>query len=549
MENQKKKKYTLGLDFGTLSVRCVIADECGNDIAEASSAYMHGVMDKELPSGVKLPSRFTLQHPADYLFCAKAAIKEALLASDLSPSDIVGVGIDFTACTMLAVDEKLVPLCLRDEFVNEPHAYAKLWKHYGATDEAKLINDVARERGEEWLSLYGGYVSPEWMLPKILETLNKAPEVYDATYRFVEAGNWLTWLLTGNERHCIDFVGYKTFWNEKGGYPSDEFMAALDPRLSGIVGTKISKSVIGAAECVGHLTAHGASILGLCEGAAVASAYMDAHAALPTLGITKPGELMLIVGTSSVQLIHAPELKTFKGLLGCVKDAFIKGLYTYEAGQAAVGDIFDWFVKNCVPAAYEKEAEELGIGIHKLLRDKALRLEIGESGLIALDWHNGNRSPLTDPTLSAVMLGMKLGTRPEEMYRAWLEASAFGTRSILESFAAGGIHVDRIVASGGIALKDELLMQIYADVLGKDIEVSSSSQAAAHGSAALAAVAAGIYPDIKAASEAFTKPIYKIYKPVQNNVEKYTILYNEYKILQDYFAGGANDVMKRLTKF
>lgn len=543
------KRYVLGLDFGTLSVRCVIADEFGKDISEAASGYAHGVMDNKLPSGKKLPPRFALQHPQDYMYSAKVAIKEALNAASLSPDKIAGLCIDFTACTLMAVDENLTPLCLREEFSDEPHAYVKLWKHHGATEEADMITMLAKERGESWLSTYGGTVSSEWMLPKIFETLRNAPEVYRAAYRFVDAGNWLTWLITGNENHCIDYAGFKYLWNETDGYPDNDFMASLSPELSGIVGTKISEKISGTAECVGYVNERGAELLGLKIGTAVASSYMDAHAAMPALGTDGEGDLMMIVGTSVVHMLNSYEKKNFNGCLGYVKNLFADGLYTYETGQAAVGDIFDWFVKTCVPASYEKEAAELGIGIHKLLRTKAAKLKIGESGLIALDWHNGNRSPLSDQRLSSMILGMNLCTRPEEIYRAWLEASAFGTRAVIENFEKNKLPIKRIVVSGGIALKDEFFMQIYADVLGREIAVSSSTQAGAHGSAAFAAVAAGIYPDLASAVKAFTAPIHRVYIPNPENHKKYTRLYDEYVTLQNYFAKGGNDVMKRLMDF
>ena len=543
MEN---KRYTLGLDFGTLSVRGVIADELGNCIAEATCDYPHGVMDDKLPSGISLPARFALQHPSDYLTSARRVVTEAVAVAGISASAVVGVGIDFTGCTMLPVDEELVPLCLKDEFANEPHAYVKLWKHYGAMEEAAVINAVARERGEGWLASYGGSVSPEWLLPKILETANKAPLVYAATYRFVEAADWLTWVLTGEESHSAGFAGYKALWNDETGYPSSEFMEAVSPALSGIVGTKISTKVISVGACAGYLTASGAALLGLCPGAAVSTPCLDAHSPMPALGMDRPGELMLIVGTSGVQVVNATERKEFGGYLGCCKDAIIPGLYSYETGQAAVGDIFDWFVKNCVPASYEAEAQQRGIGIHKLLREKAARLAVGEGGLVALDWHNGNRSPLADPALSSVMLGMTLATRPEHMYRAWLEASVFGTKSIVDNLEAGGVHVTRAVAAGGIALKDELLMQIFADVLGINVEVSASAQAPALGSAAYAAVAAGIYPSLNAAARAFERPMHKVFYPIPENREAYARLYREYKTLEEYFAKGENDAMKRL---
>ncbi len=544
----KDKRYLLGLDFGSLSVRCIIADEYGNEIGGASANYPHGVMDKELPSGIKLPQRFALQHPDDYLTSAKQAIRESLDVTKVIPSNIVGLGIDFTASTILAVDENLTPLCMKEEFTNEPHAYVKLWKHYGASEEAEIILALAKKRGEGWLSQCGQYISPEWTLPKIFETLRKAPKVYDATYRFVEAGNWITWLITGTEGHSVDFVGYKSHWNEENGYPSDDFMSSLSPKLSNIVGTKISNKVIATASCAGHLSEKGAELLGLCPGTAVSSAYIDAHAVIPGLELNRPGELIAILGTSAVYIVHSEEYKPIYGVMGCVKDAYLPNLYTYETGQAALGDIFDWFVKNCVPASYEKEADDLQISTHKLLTQKASSLSVGESGLIALDWHNGNRNPLCDSKLSSVMLGINMGTRPEEIYRAWLESTVFGARSIVENLEAGGVPINRIIAAGGIALKNELFMQIFADVFGRDIEVSSSTQAGALGMISFAAVAAGIFPDVVSASQTFAKPIAKVYKPIPDNHEKYEKLYQEYKILTDYFAKGGNDIMKRIGK-
>lgn len=542
------KKYILGIDFGTLSARCVVTSLTGDELGEKTVFYPHGVMSDTLPSGKVLPADFALQHPSDYIFSAKESISAALSAAGITADEILGIGIDFTACTMLPVDEALTPLCLKDEFSDEPHSYVKLWKHHAATEEADIINALAKERDESWLNIYGGAISCEWMLPKIFETLRRAPRVYDATYRFIEAADWLTGLLTGAESRSVSFIGFKAQWNEENGYPSDGFMKALHPGLSGIVGTKLSEKVVGLGQCVGFTTEAGASIFGLVPGIAVAAPLIDAHAALPALGLTKSGDLMMIVGTSSCHIMNSDQYKGLSGCAGCVKDGAIPGLYTFEAGQAAVGDIFDWFVKNCVPASYIKEAEDCGISIHKLLREKAKDIKIGESGLIALDWHNGNRSILSDPKLSAMMLGMTLSTRPEEMYRAWLEASAFGTKMIVENFEQNDVPVGRIMAAGGIALKDELFMQIYADVLGKEVEVSSASQAGALGSAAFAAVAAGVYPDINAAAEHFAKPVHRIYTPIEENVLKYRELYEEYKMLHDYFARGENDVMKRLIE-
>ena len=543
----KNEKYTLGIDFGTLSARCVLTDTKGSVLGEAVSDYAHGVMDKELWCGVKLPPRFALQHPSDYLHSARSAVMGAVAKAGVSASDIVGLGIDFTGCTMLPVDENFEPLCLAEEFKEEPQAYVKLWKHYGAAEVSERINELAKAMNEKCLKYSGGYISPEWMIPKIAETLTKAPEVFDRTYRFMEAADWLVTILTGKESHSANFASFKAGWSAEHGYPTDEFLAAISPRLKGLVGTKLSTDIVGVAECAGYLNERGAELLGLRPGIAVATPCLDAHAAMPALGLGHDGDSMLIVGTSGIIMTNCTCNHEFHGLMGYAKDALFPGFYAYEAGQASVGDIFDWFVKGCVPESYEREARELGVGIHKLLRMKASRLKVGESGLVALDWHSGNRSPISDHALSSMMLGINMQTRPEEMYRAWLESVAYGLRAIVECFESHGVAVGRMVASGGIALKDELLMQIYADVLGKDIEVSSSKQAGALGSAAFAAVAAGIYPDITTAADAYAAEVARVYKPIPENVRVYETLYREYKSLGEYFSR-ENGVMKRLLK-
>ena len=542
----KKGKYTLGIDFGTLSARCVLTDAVGAVLGEAVSDYPHGVMDKELSGGISLPPRFALQHPSDYLYSARCAVSGAVAEAGVPVEDIVGLGIDFTGCTMLPVDENFEPLCLLDEFKDEPQAYVKLWKHYGAAEVSEKINDLAIRMGEKCLKFCGGYISPEWMIPKITETLTKAPEVFDKTYRFMEAADWLVTVITGKESHSANFASFKAGWSEADGYPTNEFFAAVNPKLSGLVGTKLSEQIVGIAECAGCLNEKGAEILGLRPGIAVATPCIDAQAAMPALGLGHKGDSMLVVGTSGIIITNAEKEEVFHGYMGYSKDALLPGFYVYEAGQASVGDIFDWFVKNCVPESYEREARELGVNIHKLLRMKASGLKVGESGLIALDWHSGNRNPISDHALSSMMLGINMQTRPEEMYRAWLESVAFGLRAIVETFESHGVAVGRMVASGGIAMKDELLMQIYADVLNKKIEVSACKQAAALGSATFAAVAAGLYPDITTAADAYAADVARVYNPIPENVRAYEKLYREYKTLSEYFAGGDNDVMKRL---
>ena len=540
------KKYVIGIDYGTLSGRCVLVDvKSGDEVAESVLNYPHAVMDERLPNGEILPSSYALQHPEDYLDVLKTTIPDVLKKANITADDVVGLGIDFTACTILPMDMNGTPLCMKDEYKDERHAYVKLWKHHAAQGEADEINELATKRGEKWLSIYGGKVSCEWALPKILQVLREAPEIYDDTYRFIEAADWLSLILTGEETHSAVFAGYKGLWNAETGYPSNDFMVALDSRLDGIVGTKLSTNVLGMDKTAGKIDARGAQLTGLKVGTPVSLPMIDAHAAMPALNITGDGDLMLILGTSACHILNSKDAKTVEGICGYVKDGVIPGLYTYEAGQAGVGDIFDWFVKNCVPASYTEEAKEKGISIHKLLREKANKLSVGESGLLALDWWNGNRSVLVNSNLTGMLLGMTLGTKPEEIYRALIEATAYGLKVIVEQYENSGISIKSICAAGGIAQKDEMMMQIYADVLGREIRIAGSTQAGALGSAIYAAVASGIYADVKMAAQKLSKNDVKLYKPIKENVKNYRILYKEYKILHDYF-GKENLVMEKL---
>ncbi len=542
------KQYVIGIDFGTLSGRCVLLDTVsGKELAESVLAYPHGVMVEELPSGKRLPSLFALQHPEDYLLVLRTTIRDVLQKSGVTPEEVAGLGIDFTACTVLPIDKDGTPLCMTARFADEPHAYVKLWKHHAAQPMADRINELAEKRNEKWLPLYGGKISSEWAFSKILETVEEAPAVFEATDRFIEAGDWLSLVLTGEETHSAVFAGYKWIWNAEDGYPSNDFLKALHPALDGIVGTKVSNKVLGIEETAGILNEKGAKLTGLAVGTTLALPMIDAHAAMPALGIAGAGELMMIVGTSTCHILNASENVPANGVCGCVKNGVIPGLYTYEAGQSAVGDIFDWYVSGHVPASYTEEAAKQGISIHKLLREKASLLTPGESGLLALDWLGGNRSTLMDAELTGLLLGMTLQTKPEEIYRAWLESTAYGTRAILDVFTKNGIEVKRVVAAGGIAQKDDLMMQIYADVIGTDIHIAGSSQAGARGSAIYAATAAGLYETLADAVSALAIPDSRTYHPNPEHVEKYQALYAEYQTLYQYF-GKENLVMKRLKK-
>lgn len=546
------RKYSIGVDYGSLSGRAVLVDvETGEELASSVLAYPHAVMYEYLPDGrTKLEPDWALQHPSDYIDVLGTTIPDVLKKAKVNPKDVIGVGIDFTACTVLPTTADGTPLCFLPEYEHEPHAYVKLWKHHAAQDEANRLNKIAEERNEEFLSRYGGKISSEWLVPKVWQILNEAPEIYEKMDRFIEAADWIIWQLTDVETRNSCTAGYKALWHKKNGYPSNDFYKALDPRLENLVDEKLSRDILPLGSKAGEITQHAADLTGLLPGTAVAVANVDAHVALPAVGVTKPGKMLMIIGTSTCDILLGETEEIVPGMCGVVEDGVIAGYMGYEAGQSCVGDHFDWFVSNCVPAEYKDDAKAKGVNIHKYLRDKASKLNVGESGLVALDWWNGNRSVLVDVDLTGMMLGMTLLTKPEEIYRALIEATAYGKRMIIETFKENGVPITELYAAGGIAEKDAMMMQIYADVTNMEIRISASAQTPALGSAMFGAVAAGAdnggFDSIVDAAKKMGKVKDIVYKPIPENVKVYDKLYAEYKTLHDYFGRGNNDVMKRL---
>lgn len=548
-----KTKYVIGIDFGTLSGRAVLVEaDTGKEIATAIELYSHGVIDKCLLDGrTKLGLGWALQHPWDYLDVLREVVPKVLRTAQVDALNVIGIGIDFTSCTVLPIDKMGTPLCFYDEYSSNPHAYAKLWKHHGAQDEANELNRIANERGESFLKYYGGKVSSESLIPKIWETLNDAPDIYDKADKFIEAGDWIVLQLTGVEKRSSCAAGFKSLWNKEMGFPSREFFKALDPRLENVVDNKLGSDYFPVGYQAGELTRKAAELTGLRPGTSVAVACVDAHAGVPGAGITEEGQMLMIMGTSTCYIVHSSKDKAVPGVFGIVEDGIIPGLFCYEAGQSGVGDCFGWFIKNSVPANYGMKAEEKGISIHEILSEKAGKLKPGDSGLIALDWWNGNRSVLANADLSGVIIGLTLLTTPEEIYRALLEATAFGTKMIIENYEQSGIPIREIYAAGGIA-ENEIVMQIYADITNKEIKVSASSQTSAFGAAIFGAIAAssarGGYDSLIDAVKTMVKPSKKCYRPVPENIRIYNELYDEYKKLHDYFGRGANDVLATLNR-
>jgi L-ribulokinase len=546
------RKYAIGVDFGTESGRAVLVDTAdGREVATAVHTYANGVIDEKLPgSEVPLEPDWALQDPQDYIEVFKNTIPAVLEESGVDPEDVIGVGIDFTACTMLPTKADGSPLSFLPEHQENPHAWVKLWKHHAAQPEANRLNQVAEELGFDFLSRYGGKISSEWLIPKIWQILDEAPEIYMAADRFIEAADWVVWQLTGVETRNNCTAGYKAIWSKREGFPEKAFFKALDPRLENLVDEKLSRQIAFLGERAGGLSAQAADWTGLREGTAVAIANVDAHVSVPASTVVEARRMVIIMGTSNCHMVLGEGEHRVPGMCGYVEDGIIPGFFGYEAGQSCVGDHFAWFVENAVPARYFAEAQERGVDIHRLLEDKASSLLPGESGLLALDWWNGNRSILVDVDLTGLLLGQTLATKAEEIYRALIEATAFGTRIIIETFEENGVPVKEIVATGGLPDRNRLLMQIYADVTGREIKVAAARQTPALGSAMFGAVAAGKaaggYDDIYTASQKMAHLRDEVYKPNLENKEIYDFLYAEYKLLHDTFGRGENDVMKRL---
>lgn len=546
-------KYVIGLDYGTKSGRAVLVEaRTGEITAQAVKEYTHGVMDEYLPGGrVRLGVDWVLQHPSDYIEVLEETIPAVLRASGVSGGDVVGLSIDFTASTILPVDQSGAPLCLCDEFRDRPHAYVKLWKHHAAQKEADEISRLLTERGEIDLPRYGGKISSELTLPKVLQMLREDPEIYEIADKIMEAADWLNFLLTGVDRRSASTAGYKAMWHGKEGYPPREFLRALDPRLERFPEEKLSLDICPVGSRLGTLRESWAKKLGLREGTAVGASIIDAHAGMPGCGITEPGQMMLIIGTSSVQTVLSEQPYSGEGVCGAVLGGIMPGYYALESGLPGVGDIFGWFVDNCLPAAYAEEAGKLGLDAHQFLTLLAQRLRPGENGLLALDWLNGNKTPYVDVDLSGLMLGYSIATKPEEAYRALIEATGFGTRLIMEAIEAAGTKISEIRACGGIAEKNPLLMQIYADITNREIKVAASEQTAALGAAMYASVAAGAenggYDSIFDAARAMSRLKPETLYPRAENVAVYDELYREYMALKDYF-GAENSVMKKLKR-
>jgi len=547
-----RDKFVIGIDYGTESGRAVVVrvrngEECGAAVVP----YGDGVIDEKLPGGPKLAPDWALQNPRDYLRVVELAVPRALKAAKVKGEDVIGLGTDFTASSPMPTKADGTPLCFLKQYAKNPHAWVKLWKHHAAQAQANRINEIGRERNEEFIRVYGGRYSSEWFFSKLLQVVDEAPPVYDAMDRFIEAADWIVWQLTGAEKRNECTAGYKAMWFKGTGFPSRDFFRALNPRMENVIAEKVGETFYPLGQCAGGLTAYWAKKTGLKEGTPVSIGNVDAHGAVPATTVTGAGSLVMIMGTSICHMLNGTEKQMVEGMCGVVEDGIVPGLWGYEAGQSAVGDIFAWFFEHGVPQYVHQAARRNKTTIQAELEKAAAALKPAQSGLVALDWWNGNRSILVDVDLTGTLVGMTLLTTAPEIYRALVEATAFGTRTIIEAFEKKGVPVKNLVACGGLPERNKLLMQIYADVTGREILVAanpltcSARGAALHGAVA-AGKAGGGYDTIFEAAGHMARLQKQTYKPDAARHQIYNCLFNEYRQLHDYFGRGANDVMKRL---
>jgi L-ribulokinase len=552
-------RYTIGLDYGTNSARALLVDvRTGEEVAAHVWNYAHGeagiILDRKDPDLAR-------QHPADYLEGIEQTVKAVLRAArkrkGFAPEQVIGIGVDTTGSTPLPLDKAGRPLAFDKRFAKDPAAMAWLWKDHTGHAEAVEITAAAEKQRPQYLAKCGGRYSSEWFWSKVLHCARVAPKVFEAAHTWVEIADWIPAVLAGvtdpaQIRRGICAAGHKAMCNPAwGGYANAEFLASLDPRLAR-VRQSLPDRTYTVADAAGGLCAEWAKRLGLPAGIPVAVGAFDAHLGGVGSGIG-PGSLVKIIGTSTCDMMVAPldkDLPDIPGLCGIVPESILPGFHGLEAGQSAVGDIFNWFVNVVQPGGPKA-------GSHEALTAGAARLRPGASGLLALDWHNGNRTILVDQRLTGLIVGLTLHSTPAEIYRALVESTAFGARTIMERFEEYGLKVEQVINCGGIAAKNPLVMQIYADVMGRPLRISRSSQTCALGSCVAAAVvagkAAGGHADFAAAMKAMTGVQKKAFVPIARNVEIYNRLYRLYRSLHDALgvarpAGDLSGVMKELLQ-
>jgi L-ribulokinase len=527
----------LGIDYGTLSGRVLVLDlDSGAELAAVDVPYAHGAIEDTLPgTGARLEPDWALQHPLDYVDVVERGIPQALAQAGADPSRVIGIGIDFTSCTVLPATADGTPLCLQDQWSARPHAWPKLWKHHAAQAHADRLTELAQDRQEDFLARYGGRISSEWYFPKLLQIYEEDREVYDAAAKFIEATDWIVWHLTGVERRCSCATSYKAFWSPDTGLPPADYFDAVSAGFSGSV-SRLGTEFHPLGSCAGTVRSDLAERLGLPSDVAVAVGNVDSFVSVPGVGVERPGTLVTVVGTSICDMVVHDDEILLPGISGVVRDGILPGLYGYEAGQPAVGDMLGWYVSTLLGSDDGDERSQR----YDALEQAAGELAPGSTGLVALNWWNGNRSILADAGLSGVIAGLTLASTAAEIYRALLESIAFAARRIIDNFVDHGLTIDQLVACGGIAEKSPVLMQLLADITGRPVHVPASQQIPARGAAMFGAVAAGAsglhsdgFRDIAAAVERLRPEIARSYTPDASTAATYDRVYDIYRGLHD----------------
>jgi L-ribulokinase len=534
-----EQKYAIGVDFGTESGRALLLDlNTGAEAAVSVVPYPHGVIDRTLTtSGEQLPPDWALQDPDDWVRVIETGVPAVLREAGAGAGDVVGLGVDFTSCTVLPVTSDGVPLCTLEPWRERRHAWPKLWKHHAAQPVASRLNDVAAERSEDFLTRYGGKISSEWYFPKLIELWLEDREVYDAAYGFIEATDWIVWYLTGAEHRQSCTAGYKAFWSPTEGLPSVDYFGAAYPGFDRPA-EKLGKSFSALGTRAGTLRPELTARLGLGESLAVAVGNVDSFVSMPGAGVEQPGSYVMVVGTSICDMVVHPQEIRLPGITGVVKDGILPGLYGYEAGQVAVGDMLAWFVDTFAP----------GEGSYGELEAAAAKLGPGETGLVALDWWNGNRTILADADLTGVICGLTLHTTQDEIYRALLESIAMGNRRIMENFEEHGLELSEIVACGGIAERSPLIMQLLADTSGREVRVPESGEIPARGAALFGAVAGGHFADIASAIAATRPQTARTYVPDPAAKATFDQVYAIYRSLHDTLGRSQVELLHGLKR-
>lgn len=527
---EQSPSILLGLDFGTESVRAILIDLYGNEYACTEANYAHGQVTEHLPHNpaALLPPAFALQYPIDWLDASAAAIKTAVQDANILPQNIIGIGTDFTSCTMLPCENDGTPLCLSEKYPNyknHQHAWPKLWKHHGAQSQTDDLNRVAAQQNQKWLARYGNNIGLEWLFPKMLEIYDQDREIFDAADVFIEAGDWFVWQLTGKPAAQLTRstcqAGYKACWSPDDGYPSSDFLNTVRTDFGNQVLPKLHGIHQPPGTCAGYLTSNMAEKLGLNPGTPVSTAIIDAHAAVPGVGIGEPDILVIVMGTSSCHMLCSQQHKLIPGIAGIVKDGIIPGYTGYEMGQPAVGDAFAW-LQNITSQPLNQ------------LANQASEIPPGANGVSCIDWFNGCRTPLMDSSLTASLYGLTLSTTPAHIYRAILEATAFGTRWIIDLLTENNIEIKKIILTGGLPHTHPIIARTYADILNKTMYISPVKHGSATGAAILAATAVDSkitgYNSLNTAVQSMTqKSAYKQINPQTQNLSLYNTLYQSYR--------------------